>query len=147
VLVFLLFVRGQRMPANPLVLFIATGIAGFSSTRCVRQPDPYTFSARSFPNYPPPSLPLESMRLARNAIPSLHSAWALLIWWSTRYCRAWTRLVATVFLALTPLATLGLGEHYLIDLVVALPSPSPPCRHAPGNIEERLWQARWCSRG
>ena len=29
--------------------------------------------------------------------------------------------MATVFLALTLLATLGLGEHYLIDLVVALP--------------------------
>ena len=31
------------------------------------------------------------------------------------------RWLATAFLALTLLATLGLGEHYLIDLVVAAP--------------------------
>ena len=124
VLLFLLFVRGQHMPANPLVLFIVTGIAGFVFYQVCPATGPLHVFGAEFPNYPPPSLPLESMRLddlPRNAIPSLHSAWALLIWWSTRYCRAWTRLVATVFLALTLLATLGLGEHYLIDLVVALP--------------------------
>ncbi len=30
-------------------------------------------------------------------------------------------MLATAFLGLTLLATLGLGEHYLIDLVVAVP--------------------------
>jgi len=124
VLVFLLFIRGQRMPVNPLVLFIVTGIAGFVFYLVCPAIGPVHVFGAEFPNYPPPSLPLESMRLddlPRNAIPSLHSAWALLIWWSTRYCRGWARSVATVFLALTLLATLGLGEHYLIDLLVALP--------------------------
>ena len=59
--------------------------------------------------------------IPRNAIPSLHSAWALLLFWSVRHCRQWIRHAAAVFLALTLLATLGLGEHYVIDLVVAVP--------------------------
>jgi hypothetical protein len=124
VVIFMLFVRGQRMPANPLMLFIVTGIAGFVFYQVCPATGPvYVFGAE-FPDYPPPSLPLQSILLddaPRNAIPSVHSAWALLIWWSTRYCKAWTRWVATLFLALMLLATLGLGEHYLIDLVVALP--------------------------
>jgi hypothetical protein len=56
-----------------------------------------------------------------NAIPSLHTAWALLIYWRTRSSRLAIRGAAAVFLLLTLLATLGLGEHYLIDLVVAVP--------------------------
>jgi hypothetical protein len=56
-----------------------------------------------------------------NAIPSLHTAWALLIFWRTRYCHLAIRGAAAAFLFLTLLATLGLGEHYLIDLVVAVP--------------------------
>jgi hypothetical protein len=123
-LVFLLFVRGQRMPANPLVLFIVTGIAGFVFYQVCPATGPVHVFGGEFPNYAPPSLPLQSIILddvPRNAIPSLHSVWALLIWWSTRYGKVWMRWAATVFLVLTLLATLGLGEHYLIDLVVALP--------------------------
>jgi hypothetical protein len=124
VLVFLLFVRGQRMPANPLVLFIVTGIAGFVFYLVCPATGPVHVFGAEFPNYPPPALPLQSVLLddvPRNAIPSLHSAWALLIWWSLRYSKNWVRWLATGFLALTLLATLGLGEHYLIDLVVAVP--------------------------
>jgi len=124
-LVFVLFVRGQRMPANPLVLFIVTGIAGFVFYQVCPATGPVHIFGAEFPNYPPPpSLPLQPIMLddvPRNAVPSLHSAWALLIWWSLRYSKNWMRGLATVFLALTLLATLGLGEHYLIDLVVALP--------------------------
>ena len=122
--VFLLFVRGQRMPANPLVVFIVAGVAGFAFYQVCPATGPAHVFGAEFPNYPPPALPLQTVGLddvPRNAIPSLHSAWALLIWWSVRYCRKWIRYTATVFLALTLLATLGLGEHYLVDLVVAVP--------------------------
>jgi hypothetical protein len=57
----------------------------------------------------------------RNAMPSLHLACALLVWWNSRTWRLWGRALAGLFLALTALATMGLGEHYFIDLVVALP--------------------------
>jgi len=54
----------------------------------------------------------------RNCMPSLHVTWALLAWW---YAPRWLRWPSAVLVALTGLATIGLGEHYLIDLVVAVP--------------------------
>jgi hypothetical protein len=58
---------------------------------------------------------------ARNAIPSLHMAWVLLVWWNSRGLARWIRAIALVFVVLTVMATLGTGEHYFIDLVVAFP--------------------------
>jgi hypothetical protein len=57
----------------------------------------------------------------RNAIPSLHMAWVLLAWWYSRGLAWWERAIALLFLVFTVLSTLGTGEHYLIDLVVAFP--------------------------
>lgn len=59
--------------------------------------------------------------IRRNAMPSLHMAWALLIFYSMYRFRGWLRWLSVGFVAITVLATLGLGEHYLIDLVVAFP--------------------------
>lgn len=57
-----------------------------------------------------------------NAMPSGHFAWALLIWWFTRkHCGVFTQALAGVFVMLTFLATLGAGEHYVVDLIVAVP--------------------------
>jgi hypothetical protein len=57
-----------------------------------------------------------------NAMPSGHFAWALLIFWfARRYCGRAVRVAALVFMVLTCLATLGTGEHYIIDLVVSVP--------------------------
>ncbi|MGB6159359.1 MAG: phosphatase PAP2 family protein, partial [Acidobacteriaceae bacterium] len=52
----------------------------------------------------------------RNCIPSLHLTWALL---GVVYIAPRWRWSAIVFAALTATATLGIGEHYLIDLIVA----------------------------
>jgi len=57
----------------------------------------------------------------RNAFPSLHMAWALLAWWYGKGLVTLTRALLAMFLAGTALATLGLGEHYFIDLVAAFP--------------------------
>ncbi len=54
-------------------------------------------------------------------MPSLHMAWALLVWWYSRGLSWWERSIALLFLVFTLLATLGTGEHYLIDLIVAFP--------------------------
>jgi len=48
-------------------------------------------------------------------------AWVLLVWWYSRGLSWWERGVAFAFLVFTVLATLGTGEHYLVDLVVAFP--------------------------
>jgi hypothetical protein len=59
--------------------------------------------------------------MARNCMPSLHVAWALLVWFN---CKPFSRIVrssAFAFVLITLVDTLGTGEHYLIDLVVAFP--------------------------
>jgi hypothetical protein len=48
-------------------------------------------------------------------------AGALAIWWNSRFWPHWGRLVAVLFLCVTIFSTLSLGEHYLVDLVVAVP--------------------------
>lgn len=59
----------------------------------------------------------------RNGMPSMHFGWLLaatLLWW--RQSRAWPgRVVLVAMTVLTGVATLTTGEHYLIDLVVAVP--------------------------
>jgi len=57
----------------------------------------------------------------RNAMPSLHLTWTLLAWWYSKGLSPTERLVAFAFLGLNVLATLGTGEHWFADLVVAFP--------------------------
>lgn len=92
---------------------------------------PITGPAYAFPNLFPnampeaTSLPLASMigPLAyRNGMPSMHLTGALLLLYAALCIR--NRPVALgsmLFVLLTAWATLSLGEHYAIDLVVALP--------------------------
>jgi PAP2 superfamily protein len=57
----------------------------------------------------------------RNAIPSLHMGWTLMSWWYSRGLSVWERALAMLFVVFTVVATMGTGEHYFIDLVVAFP--------------------------
>jgi hypothetical protein len=57
----------------------------------------------------------------RNAMPSLHTTWALLIAIGAWRLGPVPRSVAVVNLIGTVVATLGLREHYVVDLVVAIP--------------------------
>ena len=57
----------------------------------------------------------------RNAMPSLHAAWAIMLVRSTAGARRAVRYTAMIFAALTAIATIGSGEHYLIDLIAAVP--------------------------
>jgi hypothetical protein len=64
--------------------------------------------------------PLE-IKGVQNAIPSLHLTWVLLAWWYSRGLSVWERSIALAFVVFTIFATMGTGEHYFIDLVVAYP--------------------------
>ena len=55
----------------------------------------------------------------RNCIPSMHVSWALLIAWNARSRRL--RVILWSYAGLVALATLAVGEHYLIDLLAAVP--------------------------
>jgi hypothetical protein len=65
--------------------------------------------------------PIALPHAAFNCVPSLHLSWALLIFWSLRGKSVLAAVVSGCFLALTAVATLALGEHYLIDLVLSVP--------------------------
>jgi len=81
---------------------------------------------------------------ARNGMPSWHVGWALILWFNARHCHAAIRAGFAVFLLLTILATLGTGEHYLVDLIAAFPAAiavQAACsRELPWNSCER-WRA------
>lgn len=57
----------------------------------------------------------------RNALPSMHFGWALGMFISALSFSWPVRILFAALLALNALATLGLGEHYLVDLVIAVP--------------------------
>jgi membrane-associated phospholipid phosphatase len=61
-----------------------------------------------------------SITAAPNGVPSVHASTALLVLW---FSRSWTPFFISgwIFLALTALATLGSGQHYLFDLFCAVP--------------------------
>lgn len=79
----------------------------------------------AFPGFPwhlPKIAAPHVLRLAAfpNCIPSVHMSTALM---AAFFVSSWRvgRWLGAVYVALTVLATLGLGEHYLIDLIAALP--------------------------
>jgi hypothetical protein len=56
---------------------------------------------------------------ARNCFPSLHFGWTLLLLWNCRM-RA-SACFASIYLFAIALATVGLGVHYFVDLIAAVP--------------------------
>ncbi len=58
---------------------------------------------------------------ARNAFPSLHLGWALLALWYSECLSRQARVAMAIFFVGTVFATLGIGEHYFVDLAAAFP--------------------------
>jgi len=127
----LAFALERRRPArdHPSTLPAAFAVAaagGFLLYNLYPAVGPVHVFPTQFPYSPPPagSPPFRLLAAgpeARNAMPSVHIAMALLILWTSRAWPAVLRVFAAALLAVTVLATLGLGEHYLVDLVVAVP--------------------------
>lgn len=79
-----------------------------------------------FPLHPPTASsgllrPMLVANAPRNAMPSLHIGLALVAFWATRGLGRVARVALACFLAATVFSTLAMGEHYLIDLAVAVP--------------------------
>ena len=118
--------REKALPS--FVAFLATGPVGILFYNLLPALGPVHIFGQAFPWHPLTTsqaarLLVEPVALsgAPNAIPSLHMAWVLLVWWYARGLSWWERAVAFAFLLFTVLATLGTGEHYFVDLVVAFP--------------------------
>jgi PAP2 superfamily len=128
-LVYAARLRLEIENAFPVMLaFLVTGPMGVLFYNMVPAAGPVHVFGQSFPWHPlltsqAMHLVLETIPLkgARNAIPSLHMAWVLLVWWNSKGLAQWIRVVALAFVWFTVMATLGTGEHYFVDLVVAFP--------------------------
>src|SRR6202142_4113611 len=111
-----------------MLAFLVTGPLGVLFYNMVPATGPVHIFGQGFPWRPLTAVQAMHLVLApiqvtgaRNAIPSLHMAWVLLVWWNSKGLAAWIRAIAAAFVFFTVLATLGTGEHYFVDLVVAFP--------------------------
>ena len=128
-LVYAAQLRRQKGKALAVMLaFLVTGPVGVLFYNMLPACGPAHIFGAAFPFHPPSIADVMHMSVvpvllkgARNAIPSLHMAWVLLVWWNSRGLARWIRAIALLFVVLTVMATLGTGEHYFIDLVVAFP--------------------------
>jgi len=128
-LVYAAQLRQRKEKAFAVMLaFLVTGPVGVLFYNMLPACGPAHIFGAAFPFHPPSITDVMHMNVvpvllkgARNAIPSLHMAWVLLVWWNSRGLARWVRAIAMVFVVLTVMATLGTGEHYFIDLVVAFP--------------------------
>ena len=121
-------VRDRTFAMSAFLAFVIAGPLGVVFYNLVPACGPLCFLGARFPFEPISTaqlrqLPLEAVASsgARNAFPSLHLGWALLTWWYSKGLSFWTKAVLMLFLLGTGCATLALGEHYFIDLVVAFP--------------------------
>ena len=128
-LVYAAHLRGKKEKSFAVMLaFLVTGPLGVLCYNMVPAIGPAHFFGSAFPFHPLSTA--DAMRIhvipilttgPRNAMPSLHLAWVLLVWWNSRGLARWIRAIAMMFVILTAMATIGTGEHYFVDLVVAFP--------------------------
>jgi hypothetical protein len=123
--------KGTERPSwDIIVLLMTAGFGGWALYNVVPATGPIYVFGDAFPFH---SLPYHSLsrlflepiavrpEAPRNAIPSLHMAWVVLLYWSTKGFARNLRIFLAVYLALTVVSTLGTGEHYFIDLIAGLP--------------------------
>jgi hypothetical protein len=128
-LVYAAQLRQKKEAAFAVMLaFLVTGPVGVLFYNMLPAIGPRALFGTSYPFHPPAIADLMHMTVVpilrsgvRNAMPSLHTAWVLLVWWNSKGLARWIRAIAMVFVVLTIMATLGTGEHYFVDLVVAFP--------------------------
>jgi hypothetical protein len=130
-------VYALRLPKNAerpswdiITLFLLAGIGGWALYNLVPATGPGYIFKGSFPwrTLPYSSLnqlllePIAvSLDIPRNAIPSLHMAWVILLYWNSKGLSRPVRIFLAFYTALTILSTMGTGEHYFVDLVAAVP--------------------------
>ena len=128
-LVYAAHLRGKKENAFAVMLaFLVTGPLGVLCYNMVPAIGPAHFFGPAFPFHPPSTADVLHTTVIpiltsgpRNAMPSLHLAWVLLVWWNSRGLAVWIRSIAMAFVILTAMATIGTGEHYFVDLIVAFP--------------------------
>ena len=119
----------QRSGAKPLAIrvlpaFLGGGVAVYALYNLLPAAGPFYVFGTAFPNHLPHAAGLKLVTLGagpRNAVPSMHLACTLLIFWNCRCISRWVYAGSAGYMVLTMLACIGFGEHYAIDLVVGAP--------------------------
>jgi hypothetical protein len=120
--------RDRARALSATIAFLVTGPLGVVFYNLLPAVGPIHIFLGQFPWRPIPAdqamrLLVEPIPVAglRNCMPSLHMAWVLLAWWYSKGLSVWERGIAMAFVVFTIFSTMGTGEHYSIDLVVAFP--------------------------
>jgi hypothetical protein len=120
--------RDKTQALSAMIAFLMTGPIGVLFYNLSPAVGPIHLFGRRFPWAPLSAAELAQLVVKpiplaglRNCMPSLHMSWVLLAWWYSEGLSRWERSIAVLFVVFTVFATLGTGEHYAIDLVVAFP--------------------------
>ncbi|HTV55608.1 MAG TPA: phosphatase PAP2 family protein, partial [Terriglobia bacterium] len=122
--------RPTRIHWRMLGVLLLAGAAGGLLYNVLPATGPLYAFGRDFPWHSTPysalgEISLQKMSLPvgipRNGMPSLHVAWVILLCWNSRRLPRWLRVSMIVYALLTVVATLGSGQHYVMDLVVSVP--------------------------
>jgi len=141
-------VAARRVSWHMLTVLMLAGVAGWLLYNVVPATGPLYAFARDFPWNSLPykdlsTFPLEKMSLPlgipRNAMPSLHVGWVILLCWNSRGLPRALRAGLVLYLLLTVVATLGSGQHYLVDLVVSVPFALAVQSTASYRLFNRSW--------
>jgi hypothetical protein len=116
--------KGKAAKVHLLRAYVIVGVGGLLYLICPAMGPIYAFG-QQFPDHLPAitAVPAKAFMATGlfNAMPSLHMAWALLIWVAAWELGSFAVTLASVMVIFTGIATVGSGEHYLIDLFVAAP--------------------------
>lgn len=116
--------RKRKVSFNPIVVFVIASAVGAGMFQICPAMGPIYAYTDLWPNQLPAYVPLEVITTPGldNAIPSLHMTWALLVLLFS--CEIGPAAVgaAAIIVLFTGLATVGFGEHYLIDLFMSVPT-------------------------
>jgi hypothetical protein len=116
----------DRTVAPALRVFLIAAVLGFGCYFIFPVSGPTNFFGDNYPFHLPGfsdfiARPVPALPGARNGMPSLHFAWALLLLVNVPRELKHAKAAFALFCFLTMVATMGLGEHFFVDLIAALP--------------------------
>jgi PAP2 superfamily len=107
----------RRTGIGMLPTFLVVAAIGYGCYALMPVIGPDAWFGSAFPY----DIGLSQGPMPRNAMPSLHNAWVILAFLLSRGMGAPIRVTCGAWMIGTAIATLGFGEHYLLDIVVAMP--------------------------
>ncbi len=119
--------RPERPAINLLAAWLISEFIAWGGYHLLPVSGPQFLFLDAFPSSLPAAdeLPLQQSLVipaSRNGVPSMHFGWALMLWLNANLLSVtWLRIGAALLMAMNFIATMALGEHYFVDLVVAAP--------------------------